>query len=261
MSSNLPLPSAIAALSIFDIRSKLAVRPSNPPGCRRVRNGYLTGATLHYNGPPMSVAGNPAAEERFIITTDVREHQNRIGADSLQYHFCILSDGKILYTRDWMYQAWHCGNKEGNEHHLAIHLPIGGAQEPTIVQWESTVRLFEAILKDFKLGSRSAIKGHKEWSSTLCPGEPLMARLKAWRTGETFQGGIFHIRHDVDAANVREGPATTFPVALGGKAIMWPGDTLDADAIIQGQTIGKDSRWLHRRDGLGFVHMSLVKER
>lgn len=251
--------STLTDLGIIDIRDRLNVQPSTPAGCRRVRKGMVTGATLHYNGPPVSVAGNPARELKHVIEIDAPNHQQRIGADSLQYHFVVTSDGKVYQTRDLRFQAWHCGNTDGNEHHLAIHLPIGGAQDATPAQWEATCALFEAILITYKLASRSAIKGHCEWSSTLCPGQPLLARLKAWRQGELPTGGMYRIRGDVAAANVREGPGRSFPIALDGKALLYPGDTFDADAIIEGEAIGTNNRWAHWRTGIGFVHTSLLE--
>jgi hypothetical protein len=49
-----------------------------------------------------------------------------------------------------------------------------------------------------------------------------------------------------------------FPVALDGNARMWPGDLLDADSVVDGEPIAGDRRWVHRRDGLGYVHASLL---
>lgn len=66
----------------------------------------------------------------------------------------------------------------------------------------------------------------------------------------------FVIRAGIDYASVRQGPATTYPQA----GEMWPGDSLIADTVIEGQIIGGEKRWIHRADGLGFVHYSLVEK-
>jgi hypothetical protein len=253
------LPPAFSDLHIVDIRDRLSVKPSTPAGCRRARVGAVSGATLHYNGPPVSAFGRPGAELRHVIEVDTPNHQQRLGADSLQYHLVVLSNGAIYQTRDLNYQAWHCGVFDGNEHHIAIHLPLGGAQDATTAQWASTIALFEAVLKVYRLPSRSAIKAHLEWKATACPGKPLMARLNAWRSGEVYTGGVYHIVDDVACANVREGPGRTFPIALDGKAVLYPGDTFDADAVVEGEAIGGDARWYHWRTGIGFVHASLLE--
>lgn len=251
-----PAAPRLADLGIRDVRAQLpTIRERRP----NPRTGAVRSATLHYNGPAVSAFGNPAAELRHIVTVDAPNHQQRLQADSLQYHYCVLSDGQILLARDPKLPAWHCGVTEGNQTSLAVHLPLGGLQDATPAQWAATTRLFEALITEHRLAGRQVVRGHREWKSTACPGPHLTRRLDAWRSQLPPAGGLYRIRADVAAANVRQGPGTAFPVALGGKAVMWPGDVLDADAVTQGEAVGGDTRWLHRRDGLGFVHHSLVE--
>jgi hypothetical protein len=132
------LPATFASLGITDVRDRLSVVASSPAGCRRARNAPVASATLHYNGPPVGVFGRPQAELYHVIAIDTPNHQARIGADSLQYHLVVLSDGSIYQTRDLTYQAWHCANQQGNETSLAVHLPLGGLQDATDAQWRST---------------------------------------------------------------------------------------------------------------------------
>lgn len=246
----------LADLPILDLRPRLSVTAS---ASRRPRRGPVTGATLHYNGPSLPFAGDPQREINHIINVDVPNHQARIGADSLMYHFVILSDGAIYQTRNLELIAWHAAHQIPNESHLAIHLPLGGTQDTKARQWERTVQLLEALADTYRF-PRSAVRGHKEWSATACPGPRLMPRLIAWREDRPApDGGFFRIRRDVAQANVRQGPGTRFPIALDGKAVMWPGDTLDADAVVVGDVVGSEPRWAHRRDGVGFVHWSLLE--
>jgi N-acetylmuramoyl-L-alanine amidase len=251
--------SKLADLTIFDLRPQLKVIKSLS---RRKRQGDVTHLTLHYNGPEVSGFGDPNRELRQVIDIDVPNHQSRIGGDSLMYHFVVLSDGSIYQTRDLDLIAWHTRDQEGNEHSLGIHLPIGGAQDATSAQWHTTTDLFEALIDEFTLAGRSAVKGHQEWpgASTQCPGSPLMHRLKQWRSGgESFDGPmLFRIKPNIALASVREGPGRDFPVALSGMAFMWPGDTLMADKLVAGERIGHEDRWAHRLDGVGFVHVSLL---
>jgi hypothetical protein len=251
-----PSTPRLADLAIRDVRGQLPSISARRP---QPRGEPVRSLTLHYNGPAVSAFGNPAAELRHIVKVDAPDHQQRLSADSLQYHYCVLSDGAILLTRDPRLPAWHCGVIEGNQSSLAIHLPLGGLQDATDAQWAAATRLFEALIAEHKLAGRHVVRGHREWKSTLCPGPNLTRRLEAWRAARPADGGLYRIRANVAAANVREGPGTGFPVALRGKAVMWPGDVLDADAVTSGEAVGGDPRWLHRRDGLGFVHHSLVE--
>jgi hypothetical protein len=253
------LPATFASLGITDVRDSLSVVASTPAGCRRARNAPVASATLHFNGPPVGVFGKPQAELYHVIAIDTPNHQARIGADSLQYHLVVLSDGSIYQTRDLAMQAWHCANQQGNETSLAVHLPLGGLQDATDAQWRSTCALFDAIIMGYRLSGRSAIKAHCEWSATACPGPRLLPRLQAWRADVPHLLGFYRIRKDVAVANIREGPARSYPVALWGKAVLYPGDTVDSDSTTIGEMLGGDATWLHLRDGRGFVHRSLVE--
>lgn len=253
-----PSPSTprLRDLGVRDLRPRLPEIKTRRP---KPRQGRPTSVTLHYNGPAVSGFGNPEAELRHVIQVDVPNHQSRLAADSLQYHVVVTSDGAIYQTRDLSLPAAHCGEAHGNQYSLAVHLPLGGTQDATPAQWTATCRLFEALITEYEMpNGRQAVRGHDEWKATLCPGPNLKRRLLAWRAGTISTGGMYKIRLDVAAANVREGPGRNYPVALGGKAQMWPGDTVEADALVVGEVIGGDPLWLHRRDGVGFVHRSLV---
>lgn len=248
----------LATLEIHDLRPQLDVKPGRRS--RRRRRGEVSGATLHYNGPAVPGFGTPTRERRQLVEVDVPWQQQSLSADSLMYHFAVLSDGTIWQTRDLELIAWHCRNADGNEHHLAVHLPLGGMQRPTARQWDATTALFEAIIDQYDLAGRVAVKAHLEWASTECPGPVLMHRLRRWREGWTDadSAALFRIRRDISAARVRTGPTRDSAVALDGRARMFPGDVLDADRVVEGEAIGRDNRWAHRRDGLGYVHMSLL---
>lgn len=60
-------------------------------------------------------------------------------------------------------------------------------------------------------------------------------------------------------AVVREGPARSFPVALGGTARLAAGTVVVGDGFTQGEVVGGDARWLHLEDGTGFIHMSALE--
>ncbi len=255
----------LAHLQIHDLRPRLAVNAA--AASRRRRTGNVTSATLHYNGPPVAGAGTPEREIRQLVHIDVPWQQRSLGADSLMYHFAVLSDGSIHQTRDLDLVAWHSRTTEGNTHSLAVHLPLGGIQRPTARQWDATAALMDAIIDEYGLSGRSAVKAHLEWAATECPGPVLMQRLRQYRattpgtpraTPAADTSALFRIRRDVSAAKVRSAPTRDGAIALDGRARMYPGDLLDADAVVQGEAIGSEKGWARRRDGLGYVHLSLL---
>ena len=66
----------------------------------------------------------------------------------------------------------------------------------------------------------------------------------------------------VAAARTRQGPSTRFPVAVvaTGTTRLVQDDVFAGDAIVTGETINGDPRWVHRADNIGFVSMALLEE-
>lgn len=222
------------------------------------RHGNPAGATLHYNGPPVSLFGNPTTEVAQLAS-DARYHMrpDLIGGDGIQYHYAILSDGDVCQLRDETAILWHSANAVGNNTHLALHLPLGGAQQPTAAQWKATTDLFDVLISRYHWSGRSVILGHREWPRSdgkpqkSCPGPIVFRRLELWRGA--LDHGTTNTRYRVGRAfptvNVRQGPGTSYKVA----GQMHAGDYLSADAIVSG------GQWAHRADGLGFVAMRLLE--
>lgn len=256
--------SALARLTMVDLRARLP-RASWNIGKRQTAPLSLT---LHYNGPP--VADRSRAGELAQLVADARWQMRPgwggswRGGDGLQYHFAVLSDGTIGQTRDLAAELWHCANETGNESSLAIHLPLGGAQDATAAQWAAFCALADALIVDFDLGGRSrrAVLGHREWPrldgkpQSACPGPVLMRRLDVWRVGNPGELR-YRVRAGIDFAAVREAPRVRAPIALQGTAKLGPGTVVLTDELRLG--------WVHLSrenpagGALGFVHVSCLE--
>lgn len=242
----------LAQLSLLDLRARLP-RAAWSIG---TRVGPPTSVTCHYNGPPVGNRTHDGEIAQIVYDARFQMRPGALGArnggDGLQYHFVVLSDGTLCQTRDTSAILWHCANVTGNTTSLAVHMPLGGDQDTTTAQWNAATRLCDVLLDQYKMGGRQLVRGHQEWSENQCPGPNIMRRLRAWR--ETLPS---HQRFAVayDVANVRRAPSVEASVAL----TMQAGEVLDADAIVTGQSIAGEARWAHRADGLGFVHLSLLR--
>lgn len=232
--------------TIEDFRRKLP-RATWSIGKRRGKPRYLS---LHYNGPP--VQNRTPAGERAQLIFDAEYHMGPyLSADGLQYHAAGLSDGTLLQCRDWESILWHCGHKTGNAQSLAYHLPLGGNQDATPVQWESTILFFEWAMAEWDI-PRQNVRGHWEWNGSACPGPHLKRRLLAWREDLTGRYEVI----DPTGANVRQAPTTTATIAT-----VYPyKHQFSVDSIKTGQVLGGDNIWLHSVDGLGFIHRSTVRK-
>ena len=247
-----------------DLRDKLPRAPWSIGS----RHGNPAGATIHYNGPPVGAAGNVAAEVAQLAS-DARYHMrpDLIGGDGIQYHYAVLSNGDVCQLRDETAILWHSANAVGNNTHLAIHLPIGGAQAPTPVQWRATTDLFDELIGRYHWSGRSVILGHREWPRSdgkpqkSCPGPIVFRMLQLWRGQLAAQSSATNYRVAVDTALIREGPGQQYKVALGGFARLHKGDLVTADAIVQGTPPkgSQDARWAHSATQVGFVHVSVLE--
>jgi hypothetical protein len=81
-----------------------------------------------------------------------------------------------------------------------------------------------------------------------------MRRLRLWREGDQ-PAPAHHYRVHPEEANVRQGPGIGYPIVIEVK----PGEIVVASCVVRGECIKGDDRWLHRADGLGFMHMSVVE--
>jgi len=232
------------------------------------RGSAPTGATLHYNGPPVAVVGDPAGEQRQLAA-DARYHMrpDTLRADGIQYHYAVLSDGTICQLRDETAVLWHCANGIGNNWHLAIHLPLGGTQAPAPAQWAATTDLFLQLIARYGWVGRGAIVGHREWPrldgkpQKSCPGPIVFRQLLLWRGAHDLPR---RYRASYDYTNVRQGPATSYRVAIAGDGTriqLSRGAIVLVDSVIDGvpPSGSTDRRWAHLADQSGFVHASLLE--
>lgn len=129
-------------------------------------------------------------------------HANKGWCD-IGYHFLIDVDGTIYEGRELTYRGVHAANN--NTGNIGIsHIGNFHQQTPPAVMLASTARLVERLSSLYGIDlARSDIKGHREYSSTDCPGNLLYPRI----------GSIIS-----DAQTIRSagGTAPTPPPSSGG---------------------------------------------
>jgi hypothetical protein len=224
--------------------------------------------TAHYNGPRVPGFGYVKAE-KDQIRADARYHMRpgalgaKSGGDGIQYHGGTFSDGSNWLFRSINDILWHCRNFEGNQFSISWHIPIGDGQQPTTAQIRGLYIAINAFRRQFPSIAITGVKGHKEWSTTPCPGA-VMPHILDYRNSGTYGTPIQYFKTTVNA-NCREAPSVAAPVALGGKAITPAGTIFAVDALVRGtpyRPTGNayidDDVYAHRADGIGFYHISVV---
>lgn len=260
----------LSDLGVIDIREQLP-RADWSIGTRPA----TTSLTWHYNGPPVAPAQQSGAGLIAQLIADA-EWQMRPGwggtaggADGLMYHLVVAADGTIYQTRDLDAMLWHCAHQDGNGRGLALHLPLGIGQWPTIDQLASVFRISNHLRARYQIALNRTL-GHLEWKhATACPGPNVMQHLVAYRAGVApfiFPTIVpaelqrWRIHADLGtSALVRQGPGRSFPIAGRLK----PGTLVYVDVVKHGETVNGIADWVHmaqvahEQADLGFLSASL----
>ena len=237
--------------------------------------------TLHYSGMVYQDRSRAAelrhilAEADYQIHHDYSEDGSGAYPDGYLYDFVVLSDGLIVRTRKGRRQLWHCGNGIGNALSWAVHALLGPDQDLTAPQRASLFDLTDALRAETGI-PRQHVVAHCEWPrvrglpilsdvyrllhrQSECPGGMLFPHIVAYRHLSDAPRLRYVI--DVDTANIRQGPGTSFPIA--GQAHR--SDILVADKVAVGESVGGNRFWAHigpddpTRANLGFVSETLLR--
>lgn len=251
------------------------------------RRSIATSQTWHYNGP--AVAEHRRAGEQLLqqLINDAAWQMRPgwggtvHGADGLMYHYAVDAEGVIYQLRDYNARLWHCAHADGNANGLALHVPIGADQVPTIPQLASLVALTQAICTRESI-PWSRVYGHLEWKHlTACPGPHLMRALQVERNGgsrppvePTLAPGIWQarIKHNLTlGARFRTAPNLAADVAgkfkAGTEIYCEPGyvqgDGVDPATYVA--DVDGDRRWVklahvaHQQAPLGYLSRTLLE--
>jgi hypothetical protein len=263
------LPPNLAALNPLDLRAALAGLPQKrgPIGSSPIKDSV----TIHYAGTAERGATTDAAAQAQIRSEAVyhinkvwgyADPKRKIGpiyGDGIMYALAVLPSGRPAVMRDLDAILYHCGNAGANARSIAITTLRGIGQAITDQQWHGVEQLLDALIADFHLGGRQAVKGHREWprsdgtGQSVCPGDIVFDRLQRWRQGPqaTHPVGLYEVITPA-GVNVRTGPNVSYPKALGDTLVYPQGSKFTAGAVVPDER-GMDRVWLWDKTGIGFV--------
>ncbi len=181
------------AVSPPDLEASVSEIDTTSSGLRAELSGLsiVTRAQWGAASPRCSMASNPSKYRMAIHHTEgassdpTRQlrgiqafHANKGWCD-IGYHFLIDVDGTIYEGRELTYRGVHAANN--NTGNIGIsHIGNFHQLTPPAAMLASTARLVERLSSIYGIDlSRSAIKGHREYSSTDCPGSNLYPRIGA----------------------------------------------------------------------------------
>lgn len=176
-------------MKIVDIRGILPFDSSNYAG----RWIPKISTTVHWPGTPVAptMSDDDAIEmvKRFAqghIDRDWSALAGQQGGASLMYHEVIAPSGTLFLTRDPADIVWHAESlnmfMDGQPNHTSHALMVlTDPRGPTLEQ----VRTLRAVLPQ----RPNPVYGNREWMSTQCPGDALMALIREYRATGTISLG------------------------------------------------------------------------
>lgn len=220
---------------------------------RRPRRRVTRYITVHYNGPPVGAYGYPNGELdqlRFDATYHMRPAV--LNADGIQYNLAILSNGDVVKLRDFYDSLWHCGNAIGNTQSVAIHIPLGGSQQPTAATLAALRRVLDTIRASENIHVTN-VRNHYEWKLTQCPGQALGTFVNDYRNAG--YGRVVPFFRTMYNANVRAAASVRSAIQYE-----MPANTRVAVArTVDGVPYAGNRGYIELADGSGYIHTSIVQ--
>lgn len=179
---------------MVEIISRATVGLRAPTNRSYVDSGRRTAFVVHFDG------GTPITADAFTHWRRTQAyHMDSRGWSDIGYNFGVHQNGQVVEGRGWDVLGAHAG-AAGNVVGIGVQAMIGGAQQPSAALLSSLVGLYDDACARF--GRALVWRGHRDYMSTDCPGEPLYAWVQS-------DHGVFAPGHPPIDAGVWDG--TSFP--------------------------------------------------
>ena len=145
---------------------------------------------IHYNGGAISnYLGGQDREMRYLRAVE-KFHIDSKRWRGIAYGWAVGASGVVYRLRGWNNYAAHTGDVEPdwineNKEAIPVLFILGGSQEPTEEMLESFRELHEFFEAHPQSDHALEVIGHKDVSSTACPGVPTYELIQAefWLDG------------------------------------------------------------------------------
>jgi hypothetical protein len=108
-------------------------------------------------------------------------HVNGNGWSDIGYHFIILKDGTVANGRHINKTGSHCKGQNAGSIGICVTGNTNN-EPPTKPQVESLYGKLKMLCEEYHL-DRHNVYGHRDFSTSECPGNMLYAILQQWKQG------------------------------------------------------------------------------
>ena len=163
-------------------RQEWATEPPNQ--ARVLALGDVKWITIHHEGAPVTRSEISRSETAQLLDRLRSYHVQARGWADIGYHYIIDPAGRVWEGRPASLRGAHV--RDHNENNLGVML-LGNfeLQSPSQAQLETLPRLVRKLRWDHGVPER-AMKSHREWVATACPGKHLQPRFEAMRSEGAF---------------------------------------------------------------------------
>lgn len=138
--------------------------------------GLLELVMIHHTAGPDLPTDADLAREKLAVAGIETQHVRDNGWNGIAYNWLIFPSGRVYEGRGWRQQGAHC--KGQNHRSVGIAFVMNSeAKEPTAEAMEACRQLLAMGVLGNHLAPEFAIKGHRDFDATKCPGAKLYARL------------------------------------------------------------------------------------
>jgi hypothetical protein len=185
----------------------------------------LKGVAIHYPGATGSMRQLTHDQHRSLLRQWQAMHMNR-GSNDLEYGSLICPcliwmEGRTEFrksgsTNYWQTRVGSNGTAAANTSHTSVQLLIGAADTPTDAEVRALAEAVATLRKEGGWGN--SVLGHRDHSSTACPGDAIYRTLPTIRKlADNWTGDDDMPLNDADKKWLREEIRKGVRDALAGK--------------------------------------------
>lgn len=135
-----------------------------------------TSVTAHHSLEPAVPCGAGTQAERAAMQQIQRHHAGKWAG--IGYNFCITQAGNVYEGRGWMRVGAHAGTTQGNRTSVGVCFLIDGRKDsPSAAALAAFTELRAEGVRLGFLTPGHALKLHRDWKATECPGDVAAAAI------------------------------------------------------------------------------------
>jgi hypothetical protein len=168
----------------------------SPSGNRNALSADPKGVAIHWEGPQMGT--RPHSDCDNVVRSIQNYHMDSGGCSDIMYNLAVCEHGYIFEGRGKGLGAAANGTSDGNANYPAI-CALVGENDPQPAALHAAILDAAAMVRSWGVGG--AVKGHRDFVATECPGDKLYGKVQAGDFSGSGSGTTTPAPPDVDTGS------------------------------------------------------------